>query len=110
MHLSNFQSLTGGRRRVPEINQLFFSHREILEMLIKKADIHEGKWMFSANFGFSAGNFGPTPDQLSPGGVVVILGIGLQRAAGDAPEAALVDAALINPLTKPHKKTKSSST
>ena len=44
---------------MPEVNQLFFTHKEVLELLIKKAKIHEGRWMLSTNFGFAAGNFGP---------------------------------------------------
>jgi hypothetical protein len=87
---------------MPEINQLFFNHKEILELLLKKADIHEGKWILSANFGFTAGNFGPSPDQVSPGALVVLLGVGLQRAAADTPPAIILDAATVNP--RPKKK------
>jgi hypothetical protein len=92
---------------MPEVNQLFFNHREVLELLIKKAGIHEGRWMFSANFGFTAGNFGPAPDQLSPGAVVTVLSVGLQRAAVDTPAAVTLDAAVINPQPiKPIKRRK----
>lgn len=82
---------------MPEVNQLFFSHREVLELLIKKAELHEGKWMLTTNFGFSAGNFGPTVEHLSPGAIVVVLQIGLQRAAADTPEISVLDAAVVNP-------------
>jgi hypothetical protein len=92
---------------MPEVNQIFFNHKELLETLLKKADIHEGKWMLAANFGFSAGNFGPAPDQLSPGVVVAIIALGIQRAGADVPEAATLDAAVINPPTsKPSRKKK----
>lgn len=82
---------------MPEINQLFFQHKEVVELLIKKADLHEGKWVLSANFGFSAGNFGASPEQLAPGAIVAVLGIGLTRAAPETPEQIQVDAAVVNP-------------
>lgn len=83
---------------MPEINQYTFSHRELLELLIKKADVHEGKWAIMMSFGFSAGNFGPAPDQMSPGAIVVVTNVGIQRATSDAPEEIVLDAAVINPL------------
>ena len=84
---------------MPEVNQIFFTHKELLELLIKKADVHEGKWVLSANFGFSVGNFGPTPDQIAPGGIVVLLQTGIQRAVPETPESMTLDAAIINPKT-----------
>lgn len=89
---------------MPEINQLFFTHREVLELLIKKADVHEGRWMLAVNFGFSAGNFGPGPEQLSPGAIVALLAVGLQRAVAETPEAMTLDAAVINPQSAKKKK------
>jgi hypothetical protein len=82
---------------MPEVNQLFFTHKEVLELLIKKGKIHQGRWMLAANFGFTAGNFGPGPAQLSPGAIVAILGVGLQRAAADTLEEMTLDAAVVNP-------------
>jgi hypothetical protein len=92
------------RENMPEVNQLFFTHKEVLEVLIKKADVHEGKWMLSANFGFTAGNFGPGPDQLSPGAIVAIVGVGITRAAADTPEQATLDAGVVNPAGSKRKK------
>lgn len=90
---------------MPEVNQLFFQHKEIVELLIKKAGIHEGKWVLAVNIGFSAGNFGPTLDQLVPGAVLTVLGIGLNRATPETPDALKVDASLINPVgAKPRKR------
>jgi hypothetical protein len=82
---------------MPEANQYLFTHKELLELLIKQAGLHEGKWMLTANFGFSAANFGPSPDQISPGAVVAILSMGIQRAAPDTPPQGVLDAAQINP-------------
>jgi hypothetical protein len=90
---------------MPEVNQVFFPNREIVELLIKKADLHEGKWMLSMNFGFSPGNFGSTPDQATPGVIVAVVGIGVIRGAADTPEALQVDASVVNPaVTRARKK------
>ena len=85
---------------MPEVNQIFFSNKELLELLIKKADVHEGKWALAVNFGFSAGNFGPSPDQMAPGGIVAMMQAGIQRAAPETPEAMTGDASVINPKKK----------
>jgi hypothetical protein len=82
---------------MPEVNQYLFSHKELLEALIKRAGVHEGKWMIVASFGFSAANFGPSPDQMAPGAVVLVQQMGIQKATPDAPESMIIDAALVNP-------------
>jgi hypothetical protein len=82
---------------MPEINQVMYKHRELVELLIKHAGLHEGRWILMANFGFSAGNFGPSNDQMSPGAVVALTHLGLQRAQPDTPEEMSVDAAVVNP-------------
>jgi len=90
---------------MPEVNQVFFQHKEIVELLIKKADLHEGKWMLSVNFGFSPGNFGSTPEQATPGVVVAVVGIGLVRGSPETPEALQTDASVVNPAApKPRRK------
>jgi hypothetical protein len=83
---------------MPEVNQYLFTHKELLEILIKQAGVHEGKWTIMTSFGFTAGNFGPSPGQMSPGAVVTVLQMGIQRAAPGAPEEMTADAAVINPL------------
>ena len=85
---------------MPDVNQYVFSHKELLETLIKKASVHEGKWIIMANFGFSGGNFGPTPEQMAPGAIVAILQMGIQRATPEAPEGLVLDAAKVNPAPK----------
>ncbi len=95
---------------MPEVNQIFFSHKEVVELLIGKAGFHEGEWMLSINFGFAPGNFGPTSEQTSPGVAVVVVGIGLVRAGPDTPDAVKVDASVVNPApTKSRKKGQSAS-
>jgi hypothetical protein len=82
---------------MPEVSQFAFKHKELLELMVKKADLHEGKWMMLVNFGFAAANFGPTPEEISPGGIVVVSSIGLQKATDDAPPSLVIDAAEVNP-------------
>jgi hypothetical protein len=82
---------------MPEVSQYLFNHKEVLEALIKRAGVHEGKWMIVASFGFSAANFGPSQDQMAPGAVVVLQQMGIQKAVPDAPESMTIDAALVNP-------------
>jgi hypothetical protein len=84
---------------MPEVNQYLFNHKELLELLIRKADVHEGKWIIMANLGFSPGNFGPSADQMAPGAVIAILQMGIQRAPAETPPAMMVDAAVVNPAS-----------
>jgi hypothetical protein len=88
---------------MPEANQYLFPHKELLEMMIKKAGVHEGRWIVMANLGFSPGNFGPSPDQMSPGAAMAILQMGIQRAPPEVPPEMIVDAAVVNPAPKKEK-------
>lgn len=80
-----------------EINQYTFSHKELVELMIKKAGLHEGRWMLMTTFGFTAGNFGPSDDQMIPGIVAAVQSLGIQRADQNAPSSLVVDAAESNP-------------
>jgi hypothetical protein len=80
-----------------EASQFTFTHKELVEVLIKKANIHEGKWMLLVNFGFAAINGGPTPEQVSPAAMAVIQSVGIQKAPDDAPISLVVDASAVNP-------------
>jgi hypothetical protein len=95
---------------MPEVNQIFFQHKEVAEVLLKKANIHEGKWMLSVNFGFAVGNFGAIPDQATPGAVATVLAIGIIRAAQDTPEALQVDASVVNPPSNASMRSRSAPT
>lgn len=82
---------------MPEVNQYVLKHRELVELIIKASDVHDGTWYLMVNFGFTAGNFGPSKDDLAPGAAIVISQIGIQRAnSGVVPEMT-VDAAKVNP-------------
>jgi hypothetical protein len=80
-----------------EPTQYALSHKELVELVIKHTGIHEGRWMLGVTFGFAPGNFGSTPDQLSPGVAVVVSQVLIQRAPPDAANGFVVDAAEINP-------------
>lgn len=82
---------------MPQANQYVFSNRELLELLIKQAGVHEGRWILMTNFGFSGGNFGPSNEKMSPGVVVVINQMGIMRAQPETPEEMSLDAAISNP-------------
>lgn len=88
-----------------EASQYWVKHRELLEMLIKQIGVHEGQWMLAANFGMGPGNFGPTPDEVAPGMVVVVNQMGIQRVEPGTvtPPSLTLDAAVVNP--KPKTKT-----
>ncbi len=81
---------------MPEIKHYAFSHREIVEMLVKNLDIHDGFWGITIEFGFGAGAF-PAPPKGSPvpGAIVQVSRIGIQKFDQPIPES--VDAAAINP-------------
>jgi hypothetical protein len=96
--------------------------KELIELILKSQDIHEGRWVLAAEFGIGTGNFGPSADQLVPGVAIGLSKVGIQQVTGNqtVPAQIIVDAALVNPLssrrgpkrtakTSKKKKVKSSS-
>lgn len=85
-----------------EVEQYTFSHKEIVELLVKAAGVHEGHWMLQTTLSLGGGNVGQSPNELMPVGIVMIQKIGIQRLpAGMPPENSLtVDAAKVNPAVK----------
>ena len=86
--------------KVPEASQINFKHKEVLELLIRQAKIHEGKWMLSVGFNFGAGNAGPSVEETYPTAFVSLANIGIAKASSDAPESLVLDAAVVNPAKK----------
>ncbi|MEQ9643056.1 MAG: hypothetical protein RIM84_23750 [Alphaproteobacteria bacterium] len=82
---------------MPEIDQYSLSHKELLEILIKKFGVHEGRWALSMQFGIATGLNLPSPSG-GPGlGFGVLIDkLGIQRAAGE-PSGLVLDAAEVNP-------------
>jgi hypothetical protein len=87
-----------------EINQYSVSLRELIELIIKANNVHEGLWSLSVGFGIGIGTFGQTPDQLFPGASVTVSNVGIQRHPPGAPTTGpgviVVDAAQVNPKAK----------
>jgi len=78
-----------------EAQRFTFKHKEVVEALIKKQGLHEGRWALYVRFGLNAANAGPSDDQLNPIAMVPILEIGLSRTDKDTNLS--VDAAAVNP-------------
>jgi hypothetical protein len=87
---------------MPEVNQFTWTHKELATCLIKAAGIHEGRWFLMMNFAMVAGNFGPSEDQLNPGTILAVTGIGIQRELPEqkGPASMTVDAAEVNPASR----------
>ena len=84
-------------------NRISFSHKEIVECLIKEKNIHEGIWSISISFEFGAANVA-TPDEedvFMPAAIVPISSIGIERVEEES--NLTVNAALVNPKTKASK-------
>lgn len=92
---------------MPETSQIAFSHKEVVEALIKSQGIHEGIWRIVIKFGLGAANTGPSESELHPTAMIPVLEIGIQRAEKETNIA--VDASKVNPLaTRRVPKNKSS--
>jgi hypothetical protein len=83
-----------------EPTEIMFNHKELVELMIKKQNIHEGIWMVSVKFGMQATNFGVAPDgsDILPTAMLPVMAIGIHRA--DKMNNIAVDAALVNPAPK----------
>ena len=86
---------------MPEADQYSYNHKELVELLVKDAGIHDGEWMLSVQMGFSALNIGPEGGH-NPAGIVMFNKIGIQRVPDNAtrPAELVVDAAKVNPRRK----------
>lgn len=92
---------------MPEPTQYSLTHQELLALIIKSANIHEGQWMLSVNFNFTAANIGSGPDDALPSALVQVSHIAIQKAKPDTPPALMMDAAEVNPAPKVASKKKS---
>ena len=81
-----------------------FTHKELVELMIKKQNIHEGIWMLSVKFGMQATNFGAAPDgsDLFPTALIPVIAVGIHR--GEKINNLTVDASVVNP--RPSEGTK----
>ena len=98
---------------MPEIDQYLLNNKELLELIIKQSDFHEGSWMLVAKFAIAAGNYGPSMEEMAPGISAGINRIAIQRAVANTPKEVTLDAAIVNPppkKLKPAAPKKSKST
>lgn len=87
-----------------QLEEYKFSHKEVVEALIKQQGLHQGIWMLSIQFGIGAANV-QNPDkplEVNPAAIVPIASIGLQKKNELSPLA--IDASVVNPKSKPSKK------
>ena len=87
-----------------QVEQYKFSHKEVVEALIKQQGLHHGIWMLSLQFGIGGANIQNPEDPLdiNPAAIIPIVAIGLQKKPELNPLA--VDASVVNPKPKAHKK------
>lgn len=77
---------------MPDANSYKFSYQELLEYMIRSANVKTGRWQLTVNFTFSGLNFGISPDTVLPGALVGIESFGITAALPDAPPALCMDA------------------
>jgi hypothetical protein len=85
----------------PQVQQQL-SLAQLGEVLIKHYSIHEGLYDVSFHFQIAVGAVGPQPDQIVPGAMIGINGVGLLKTENRGPHT--VDAAVCNPAKKSRKK------
>ncbi len=78
-----------------EPSQIVFTHKEVVEALVKKYGLHEGIWGLWIKFGIKGINVGETDADLKPAAIIPILEIGLQKFEKE--NNISVDAAKVNP-------------
>jgi len=89
-----------------EINNLTFTHKEVVKALLQSQGIHKGIWGLYVEFGIGAANVGPNQEEIQPAAIVPLLKIGLQQF--NAVTNISVDASDVNPTSKRSKVKKSS--
>ena len=87
---------------MPEPGQIIFTHKEIVEVLLRKEGITQGIWALYVKFGLKAINIGESPASLNPAAIVPILELGLQRFKEESNIS--VDAGKLNKTAKKGKR------
>lgn len=79
----------------------FLNHADVVTLLIKELDIHEGIWSLALELQFGALTVGQDEQSLYPAGLVSVKSIGLTKAVKE--NNISVDAARVNPKPKKSK-------
>lgn len=88
-----------------EATQIVFSHKEVVEALLKKHGIHDGIWGLYVKFGIGASNIGASPADILPAAIVPVMELGIQKF--DQENNIAVDAATVNPRSEANLPKKS---
>ena len=87
-----------------EASQITFTHKEVVEALLKKQGIHKGIWSIYLKFGIAAAMIGGSDSDLYPSAIVPVLQIGLQKSKKENNLCA--DAAKVNPKGTSNARTR----
>ncbi len=87
---------------MPETSQIIFSHKELVELMLKQQRIHEGICGLFIKFSLGASNVGPTQTEVLPAAIVAVTEIGLQKFEQETNIS--IDAAKVNPRTEAARK------
>lgn len=86
---------------MPETSKIEFTHKEVVEALLKKQGIHQGIWGIYMEFRLAAINSGPSDEDLMPTAMVPVTKIGIHQV--DRINSLSVDASVVNPKSKSKK-------
>ena len=62
-----------------EATQYQFTHKEVVEALVRKQGLTEGLWTLTLTLGLGVGNTGPDIDHLNPTAMVAVGSFGLSK-------------------------------
>jgi len=68
---------------------------ELLDLLIRHFNLHEGNFVLSVDFQVAVGAIGPTPENILPGMMIGVAGVGV--VAVDSPGPNTLNASECNP-------------
>ncbi len=80
-----------------EIKQIAYSNKDVLILMLKDQEVHEGHWILGSNFSFGAATMGQLPDgsDASPTAIVTLSGFNIERVLEPLPFS--LDASEVNP-------------
>lgn len=85
---------------MPQAGNITFTYKEIVTLMVKAQDIHEGIWGLFVRFGLNAANIGEGEELLRPAAIVPVIELGLQKVEKE--NNLSVDAAKVNPKPFAH--------
>lgn len=89
---------------MPETGMITFTHKELVEILVRSQKISEGIWKLYVKFGLKATNLGTSDLDRLPSAIIPVLEIGLQKA--DKEDNLSVDASKLKGTLKYGRKKK----